>query len=64
MARVCSVDEVVRACRTAGWRLHKGRRHWKVYPPHGDIIVVASTPGDHRAFRNICSRLRRAGLPI
>ena len=61
MAGVASVEEMVRACRRAGWRVRQGK-HWVAYPPEGRVVVFACTPGDQRALRNISARLRKAGL--
>jgi hypothetical protein len=62
--RVLSRAELLRAVRRAGWPLQRGAKHWIVYPPGRQQIVVSSSPSDRHAMRNVCAELRGAGLDI
>ena len=43
-----------------GAKLEKTRNgHWKFLCPDGSIVVAAKSPSDHRAQKNLESRLRR-----
>lgn len=60
------VDAMVEAAWTAGWWCTRaGSGHVKCYPPDGGrMVVVASTPSDHRTVPNTRSAFRRAGLRL
>lgn len=48
-----------------GWRVERAKNnHYKFYAPNGNIVIVSSTPSDHRAFKNIERDLRINGLVI
>lgn len=38
--------------------------HIKMRSPKGEIFVLPSTASDHRAGRNACAMLKRAGYPV
>ena len=48
----------------AGWWVEEGRKkHIKCYSPDGKgIVVLPSTPSDHRGIKNARSLLRQHGL--
>lgn len=50
----------------AGWRVEETKKGWMVYPADKSQspIAIHGTPSDHRAWKNILGRLRRAGGPI
>lgn len=41
-----------------------GKGHVKMRSPKGELFVLPSTPSDHRAMKNACAMLRRAGYPV
>lgn len=57
------VKDLIKALREQGWRVEETGRHPVAYAPDGvTIVTLSSTPSDHRAFRNMVARLRRAGF--
>lgn len=46
-----------------GWRLREGP-HWTAYPPDPslDFVSLPKTPSDHRAWKNVISKLFRSGF--
>jgi hypothetical protein len=46
-----------------GWRYKYEGKHPTLYPADKSFspIVFATTPSDHRAFKNFVARIRRAG---
>lgn len=55
--------EIIRAAERQGWRAEKRSRHWKLYSPDGEAIVVAAaTPGGGRWKANLIAELRRYGF--
>lgn len=50
----------------AGWRVEETKKGWMIYPADKSQspIAVHGTPSDHRAWKNILGRLRRAGAPL
>jgi hypothetical protein len=62
-----TVRDLIRAARRAGWRItHTGSGHIKLTPPAPKraTVVIASTPSDRRAWRNILADIRKAGLRL
>ncbi len=41
-----------------------GARHPKVYTPCGALVVIASSPGGGRAYKNARARFKRLGLDV
>lgn len=55
------VQVIAREYRKQGWRVTHTRRHLRFSPPGGGpFVIVACTPSDHRALKNIRARLKRA----
>lgn len=55
---------IIEALLDQGWRIEKGNGgHIKAYPPDKTmpIVVMASTPSDARAIKNIRAMVRRSG---
>ncbi len=56
---------LIRLAEDSGWSVRRTRGgHWQFVPAlaGAQIVTVASTPSDHRAFSNIRAALRRSGL--
>lgn len=48
--------------KTEGWTVEKTNgQHYKVCSPTGEMVFLPSTPGDHRALKNMKAALKRAG---
>jgi hypothetical protein len=44
-----------------GWSWEYRRSgHLKLHGPNGEMVFCASTPSDHRAWRNVETNMRRA----
>jgi hypothetical protein len=53
---------LARSAERQGVRVERGARHYKFFAPNGkDIVVIAGTASDHRAYMNNLARLKRAG---
>lgn len=64
---VKDLSQIQRAAQNKGWRIVKTNGgHWKWIWRTGVSFFSASTPSDHRAIKNIESRIRRIeqGLPV
>lgn len=50
----------------AGWRVKEVSDGWMLFPPDKQMpaITIHKTPSDWRAWKNMLSRLRRAGAPV
>lgn len=52
-----------KALEEQGWRVEDRGQRWLVYSPDGvTVVTIHRTPSDHRAWRNMLSRLRRGGF--
>lgn len=60
------VRELVRKLEQQGWRIDTTGRHVKCYPPDRSrqMVVLPSTPSDHRSLRNAVAMLRRSGANL
>ena len=58
--------DLFRDLKSQGWRIESTKGvHFKLIPPgDGQIVVVAGTPSDHRAFANTKSRCRKSGADL
>lgn len=58
--------KLVKKAKKLGWTVEvTGGTHLKWIPPwDADFVMTGSTPSDYRAWKNICQRLRRAGLKL
>lgn len=59
--------KIRKRARNQGWTIEiTGSGHLKWVPPKKseDIVFSASTPSDHRALKNLLSRLKKSGLSI
>lgn len=56
-----NVKDFIRQLEAEGWRIERGKKnHYRAYSPTGTgIITIPSTPGDHRALRNLEADKRR-----
>ena len=45
--------------KRTGWDVRMNRGHYKCISPRGFKLVMASTPSDYRAVRNVTARIRR-----
>ncbi len=53
------INKLVLDLLQLGWSYAEGR-HYKLFPPNGcGMVVVPSTPGDNRAFRNFRRDVRQ-----
>lgn len=62
-----SFKDIIRYALGQGWRVEQTRSsHWKFVPPDTtkQIVVMSSTPSDHRAIKNFIAQLRRSGLNL
>jgi len=61
-----ALNEMITTAWAQGWWCEKtGSGHVMCYPPdRGRMVLVASTPSDHRTIPNTRSALRRSGLII
>ena len=50
-----AVDALIRK----GWRLERGSKHPKLYPPSGRPVTLPGTPSEWRATANCLALLRR-----
>ena len=59
------VRSLVTKARTFGCRIEDKGAHIHVFPPKGgQMVVLPSTPSDHRALLNVRAEMRRAGIPV
>lgn len=60
------INDLIDTVVEQGWRVEKGRKHVKVYPPDKSrpIVTIPSTPSDRRAVANVRSQLRRSGAVL
>jgi hypothetical protein len=55
------MKRLLRKAVKLGATLEQGRKHVKVRCPNGALVIVASTPSEHRAVLNARARLQRQG---
>jgi hypothetical protein len=54
--------KLMKRAKDQGWQIHRTRNsHLMWVAPHGEKLYCASTPSDHRAWRNHVARMRRMG---
>lgn len=60
------ITKILRALEQQGWRIQRGSKHYKAYPPNKNIppVTIPSTPGGGRWRQNLISQLRRAGADL
>ena len=57
-----NIDRLISLILKEGWRLVSKGRHIRLFSPNGiDIMTIAKTPSDHRAFDNVRACARRLG---
>lgn len=56
--------KLLKAAEAAGWRISKGKRHIRVFPPSGRVLVVSTTRVGPRSEKNTRSQFRKAGLDV
>lgn len=54
------LENMLDRCREVGWTVTKGRKHVKVRPKKGPVLVVPATPGEGRAIANCRALFKRA----
>lgn len=59
-------DTIIRDIRQQGWRVERGSRHYRAYPPDGGrMLTISVTQGDrHRGIDNLKADLRREGAKL
>ena len=64
MASKKDTKELLKEAEGQGWRIEKTKGgHWRVFSPDGaGIVYVASTPSDHRGFKNTIAKMRQYGF--
>lgn len=56
------IKDLILSAQAQGWTAEmRGTGHWALYAPGGGMVVMAATPSDHRAVKNIVSVMRRYG---
>lgn len=57
------LKELFKRLKGQGFRIEEIKSGWQVFPPdpNFDPITIHGTPSDHRAWKNMMSRLKRAG---
>ena len=61
------LKRLIGIAREQGWTVEPTRKgHWWFRPPNpaAGQVLVAGTPSDHRAWKNVVAELRRKGLDI
>jgi hypothetical protein len=60
------INEMIAKVVEQGWEVRPGKGHVKVCPPDKafSCVTIASTPGDHRAEKNVRAEFRRRGAVI
>jgi hypothetical protein len=58
------IEQLFRQLERQGWRVRWGSGHPKLLAPSGEPVVMAASPSDHRAMKNLRARLRRAGAEL
>jgi len=58
------MKNLVKQAESQGWRVEPTRNgHVRFLAPNGTgIVIFASTPSDHRAFKNGLSEMKRQGF--
>lgn len=59
--------ELFKTLKEQGWAVENTKgQHIKLVPPNDQhqIIIVASSPSCHRAFKNTLSRCRKSGANV
>lgn len=67
MGRTRSADDLIARAEHQGWRVERmASNHLRFVPPGKGqpMVVIASTPSDHRGRRNELARLKRSGLRL
>ena len=55
------LKQQLRQAEAHGWQVTRTRNgHWRLLHPGGGIVVMSSSPSDHRALRNMRAQMRRA----
>ena len=56
------IELMIEACVKQGWRVHKGRKHWRLYPvdPTMPPATLSVSPNG-AAIRNARADLRKRG---
>lgn len=54
------VNDYLKKCIKIGATYRNGKKHGKLHLPNGNLVVIAKSPSDSRAIRNIQSQIRRS----
>ena len=55
------IDKLIRKLIRKGWKFRRGSKHGRLLDPTGShVVIVASSPSDHRGYKNFVGELRRA----
>jgi hypothetical protein len=65
-SKVYSISELIdRVQKTPGFQVSKEpNNHYKVVPPEGDVVYIASTPGSQQYLRTARQKLAKIGVPL
>lgn len=61
------LQQVIKKAQQEGWVITRTRgSHLRFFPPRpgSAIVFFSGTPGDHRAVRNLATKLKREGLDL
>lgn len=59
------MQRLIARAEAAGCQVDGGSdRHYKLRCPSGVLVILATSPSDHRAVKNARARLRRAGVAL
>lgn len=66
MAAAKEVKEILDALAKQGWRIERGGKHHKAYPPDRGkpMVTIPTTPGGGRWKQNVVARLRKSGADL
>lgn len=63
MATSKELNKLRRELKRKGWRIEKGRKHFKCYGPNGEFVAMSTSPSDpnahHQARREIAKLERK-----
>lgn len=60
------IRELINTLEAQGWRIERGGKHYKAYPPDRTkpMVTIPTTPGGGRWKQNLISQLRRSGADL
>lgn len=60
------VQEIIRELERQGWRVERGKGHYKAFPPDKkkSMVTIPTTPSGGRWRQNLISQLRASGADV